>query len=173
MSQWQFMTYFDDVLLPSDALVGHPGEGLAQVFHGLNPERIAAAALNNGIARYALACGIERYPGGQAPAHALAKAHVAVESARLMTGRAAALCEAARASADAAEAAHLAKLAASDAVLEALEAAMGAQGLAGLTPGAGLADLWFIARLSRSAPVSREMALNHLALHSLGLQKGY
>ena len=64
-------------------------------------------------------------------------------------------------------------LAASGAVLEALESAMGAQGLSGLAHEAGLADLWFIARLSRSAPVSREMTLNHLAAHSLGLPRSY
>jgi alkylation response protein AidB-like acyl-CoA dehydrogenase len=37
----------------------------------------------------------------------------------------------------------------------------------------GLADLWFIARLHKTAPVSREMVLNHIAQHSLQLPKSY
>ena len=37
----------------------------------------------------------------------------------------------------------------------------------------GLADLWFIARLHKTAPVSREMILNFIAQHSLGLPKSY
>ncbi|HEY2269578.1 MAG TPA: acyl-CoA dehydrogenase, partial [Streptosporangiaceae bacterium] len=37
----------------------------------------------------------------------------------------------------------------------------------------GLADLWFVTRLMRTAPVSREMVLNYLATHSLGLPQSY
>ena len=37
----------------------------------------------------------------------------------------------------------------------------------------GLADLWGMARLMRTAPVSREMILNFVAQHSLGLPKSY
>jgi alkylation response protein AidB-like acyl-CoA dehydrogenase len=37
----------------------------------------------------------------------------------------------------------------------------------------GIADLWGMARLLRIAPVSREMILNHVALHSLGLPRSY
>jgi alkylation response protein AidB-like acyl-CoA dehydrogenase len=37
----------------------------------------------------------------------------------------------------------------------------------------GLADMWGAARLIRIAPVSREMILNFVAQHSLGLPKSY
>ena len=37
----------------------------------------------------------------------------------------------------------------------------------------GLADLWFTVRLLRTAPVSREMILNHVAQHALGLPRSY
>ncbi len=43
----------------------------------------------------------------------------------------------------------------------------------GLSIEYGLADLWFIARLHKTAPVSREMVLNFVAQHSLGLPKSY
>jgi len=55
----QFTLHLDDIRLGPDSLVGGPADdaaddGLAQVFHGLNPERITAAALCVGVARYAL-----------------------------------------------------------------------------------------------------------------------
>ena len=37
----------------------------------------------------------------------------------------------------------------------------------------GLADLWGGVRLLRTAPISREMILNFVAQHSLGLPKSY
>jgi alkylation response protein AidB-like acyl-CoA dehydrogenase len=37
----------------------------------------------------------------------------------------------------------------------------------------GLADMWGMARLMRTAPVSREMILNFVAQHSLHLPKSY
>jgi len=43
----------------------------------------------------------------------------------------------------------------------------------GLTSEYGLADLWFVGRLLKTAPVSREMILNFVAMHSLGLPRSY
>ena len=37
----------------------------------------------------------------------------------------------------------------------------------------GLTDMWWGTRLSRTAPVSREMILNFVAQQSLGLPKSY
>jgi alkylation response protein AidB-like acyl-CoA dehydrogenase len=50
----QFTVFFDDVRLPAGALVGEAGQGFRAVFAGLNPERVTAAAISNGISRYAL-----------------------------------------------------------------------------------------------------------------------
>jgi alkylation response protein AidB-like acyl-CoA dehydrogenase len=50
----QFTLHFDDVRVSADRLVGTEGEGFAQVFHGLNPERVTGAAVCVGIGRYAL-----------------------------------------------------------------------------------------------------------------------
>lgn len=50
----QFTVFFDDVRIGPEALIGEAGRGLRQVFAGLNPERILAASLSNGIGRYAL-----------------------------------------------------------------------------------------------------------------------
>lgn len=176
----QFMVFFDEVPVAPDGLIGAKGEGLRMVFSGLNPERIAAASLANGIALYALeraaAYARERVvwssPIGahQGVAHPLAKAYVDVQLARLMTMRAAAMFDAGE---DAAEAANMAKLAAADASLLALDQAMQTHGGNGLSMEIGLADLWFTARTTKVAPVSREMILNHIAQHGLGLPKSY
>ena len=176
----QFMVFFDDVPVASDGLIGVEGRGLQMVFSGLNPERIAAAALVNGIALFALekaaAYARERVvwstPIGahQGVAHPLAKAYVDVQLARLMTMRAAELFDAGE---DAAEAANMAKLAAADACLQALDQAMQTHGGNGLSLEIGLADLWFTARTVKVAPVSREMILNYIAQHSLGLPRSY
>ncbi len=176
----QFIVFFDDVKLDEKALIGARGQGLKQVFVGLNPERVSAAAVNNGISRYALAKATEyattravwKTPIGahQGVSHPLAESYIAVQAARLLTARAAQLFDAGE---DAAEAANMAKFAAAEASLKALDQAIQVHGGNGLSNEYGLADLWFIARLHKTAPVSREMILNHVALHSLGLPKSY
>lgn len=176
----QFTLFLDDVVVPAEMLVGPVGAGLRVLFVGLNPERIAAAATANGIGRYALdkAAGYARErvvwgsPIGshQGIAHPLAAAYAAVQLARLATERAAALYDARE---EAAEAVNVAKLASADASLLALDAAIQTHGGNGFTSEYGLADLWFVARALRTVPVSREMILNHIAQHSLGLPASY
>jgi len=176
----QFTVFLDDVRVGEDTLIGTAGEGLRQVFAGLNPERILAAALCNGVGRYAItkAAGYARQrkvwsePIGahQGVAHPLAQAYVNVELARLATARAAELFDGGQ---DAAEAANIAKLAAADAALTALDQAIQTHGGNGLAIEYGLADLWFVTRLMRTAPVSREMVLNFVAVHSLRLPPSY
>ena len=106
----------------------------------------------------------------QGVAHPLAEAFIHVQAARLLNARAAQLFDLGE---DAAEAANMAKFAAADASLKALDQAIQVHGGNGLSYEYGLADLWFIARLHKTAPVSREMILNHVAQHSLGLPKSY
>ena len=176
----QFTTFYDDVPVPADAIVGAEGAGLKAVFAGLNPERVTAAAQANGIARYALRRAA-RYAGErtvwsapigshQGIAHPLAKAYIEVQLARLMTQHAARLTDA---GAEAGEASNIAKYAAGEAVVAALDHAIQIHGGNGLSNEYGLSDLWFTARMFRTAPVSKEMVLNHVAQHSLGLPKGY
>jgi alkylation response protein AidB-like acyl-CoA dehydrogenase len=176
----QFTVFLDDVRVGQDTLIGTAGEGLRQVFAGLNPERILAAALCNGIGRYAITKAAdyarqrkvwsEPIGAHQGIAHPLAQAHVNVELARLATARAAGLFDHGQ---DAAEAANIAKLAAADAALAALDQSIQTHGGNGLAIEYGLTDLWFVTRLMRTAPVSKEMVLNFVASHSLGLPPSY
>ena len=74
---------------------------------------------------------------------------------------------------DAAAAANMAKLAAADAALTALDQAIQTHGGNGMATEYGLPTLWGITRLLKVAPVSREMVLNFVAQHSLGLPRSY
>jgi alkylation response protein AidB-like acyl-CoA dehydrogenase len=89
----QYQLFFDDVPVAADRLVGAEGEGLQQLFYGLNPERILSASICTGIGQYALeraaAYAREREVWGvpigrhQGVAHPLARAKVELELARL------------------------------------------------------------------------------------------
>ncbi|MGH9041474.1 MAG: acyl-CoA dehydrogenase family protein [Acidimicrobiia bacterium] len=176
----QYTLFFDDVRVPADRLVGAEHEGLRQVFAGLNPERIMGAAQGNGIGRYALekaaAYAVEREVWGvpigmhQGVSHPLATAKIELDLARLMTTKAAWLYDT---GGDAGEAANMAKYASAEASLKALDQAIQTHGGNGMATEYGLATLWGTARLFRTAPVSREMVLNFVAQHSLGLPKSY
>ncbi|MDV6239967.1 acyl-CoA dehydrogenase family protein [Rhodococcus opacus] len=178
----QFMLFLDDVRLPADALVGEADAALMQLFAGLNPERILGAAMAIGMGRYALGAAVRfakertvwKEPIGahQGIAHPLAQIKIELELAKLMMQKAAVLYD----SGDdfgAAEAANMAKYAAAEASIKALDQAVQTHGGAGLTKEYGLAAMLGAARIARVAPVSREMILNFVSQHSLGLPKSY
>ena len=183
MPDKQFMLYMDDVRLPADALIGHEDAALAQLFAGLNPERIMAAAGSTGMGRYALdkavAYANQRAVWGGKPigthqgiAHPLAKAKVELELAKLMMQKAASLYD----SGDdmgAGEAANMAKYSAAEASIACVDQAVQTHGGNGLAHEYGLGNLLIGARVARIAPVSREMILNFVAQFSLGLPKSY
>ena len=179
----QFTVFFDQVRVPAGALVGQAGKGFRAVFAGLNPERVTAAAISNGISRYALERAtryareraVWQTPIGahQGVAHPLAECYIAVTQARLLTARAAELADTMGSGRQSAEAVNMAKFAAAEASLKTLDQAIQVHGGNGLSREYGLADLWFLARMLRTAPTSREMVLNFVAQHSLGLPPSY
>src|SRR5271166_1964311 len=118
----QFSLFIDDVRLPADALVGSEDAAIAQLFAGLNPERIMGAASAVGTGRFAL---------------------------------------------------NMAKYAAGEASVRAVDQAVQSLGGNGLTKEYGIAAAVTVSRLSRIAPVSREMVLNFVAQTSLGLPRSY
>lgn len=178
----QFTVFVDDVRLPADALVGDENAGILQLFAGLNPERIMVAAFATGIARFALDRATAYVKGRevwgspiathQALSHPLAQTKIEIELARLMTQKAAALYDAGD-DMGAGEAANMAKYAAAEAACDAADRAVQAHGGNGITTEYGVAGLLVAARATRIAPVSREMILNFVGTHSLGLPKSY
>ncbi|WP_114423822.1 acyl-CoA dehydrogenase family protein [Nocardioides houyundeii] len=179
----QFTLFFDDVRLPADALVGDEDAGLLQLFAGLNPERIMGAAYSNGMSRFALTKAVEYAktrtvwrdrPIGthQGIAHPLAKIKIELEQSKLLQQKAAALYDAGD-DMGAGEYANMAKYAAGEVACNSTDVAVHTHGGSGLTTELGLANMLVAARLGRIAPVSREMILNFVAMHSLGLPKSY
>lgn len=176
----QWTLFFDDVVVGPEALLGTEGDGLRQMFHGLNPERILSASVCTGLGRYALdkavAYAAERNVWGrpigahQGVAHPLARAAIALEGARVMNRRAAARFDAGH---DVGDEANMAKFAAAEAASLCLDVAIQVHGAHGLSTEYGLADLWGLVRLYGIAPVTREMVLNHVAQQVLGLPKSY
>jgi alkylation response protein AidB-like acyl-CoA dehydrogenase len=178
----QFTLFLDDIRLPLDALVGDEDAGLVQLFAGLNPERIMGAAFSCGMAKFAIDRAVEyakertvwKAPIGshQGIAHPLAKAKIELEQARLLWQKAAALYDAGD-DFGAGEYANMAKYAGGEIACTATDVAVHTHGGNGLTVEYGLANMLVAARLGRIAPVSREMILNFVAMHSLGLPKSY
>jgi alkylation response protein AidB-like acyl-CoA dehydrogenase len=178
----QFLLFMDDVRLPADALIGKEDAALAQLFAGLNPERIMAASLSIGIARYALDKAVryarERVVWGapigahQGLAHPLAQVKIELEQARLMMQKAATLYDLGD-DMGAGEAANMAKYAAAEVAVHAADQAVQTLGGNGFASEYGLGAMLAIARVGRVAPVSREMVLNFVAQTSLGLPKSY
>ncbi|MET0127771.1 MAG: acyl-CoA dehydrogenase family protein [Solirubrobacterales bacterium] len=180
-SDKQWTLFFDDVEVPAERIVGESeSAGLKAAFDGLNPERIMGASVSSGVGRRALEIAAEyanervvwSQPIGahQGLSHPLAQAKIELELARLMTQKAAALYDA---GAPAGEPANMAKYAAAEAAIKCVDQAIQTHGGNGFALEYGLTDMYWGARLARTAPVSREMILNYVAEHSLGLPRSY
>ncbi|WP_235674485.1 acyl-CoA dehydrogenase family protein [Mycolicibacterium pulveris] len=172
--------FFDNVAVPAEQVIGTEGRGLAVAFTGLNTERILTSSLCTGIGRYALTKAVAYansrrvwdVPIGahQGVAHPLAAAYMHLQAAELVTERACALYDAA---AEVGELANTAKYLGAGAGLEALDAAVAVHGGNGVTHEYQLATYFWVVRMLNMGPVSKEMILNFVAEHSLGLPRSY
>ncbi|NKQ58045.1 acyl-CoA dehydrogenase family protein [Amycolatopsis sp. K13G38] len=177
VAERQWTLHFDDLRLPATAVIGEPGQGGKALFTGLNAERLAVAAQSIGLGRWCLAKAVEHarsrevfgVPIGahQAVQHPLADAHIALESAAAVLWRAAGERD------DRGTACTIAKIAACDAGLQAADAALQTFGGSGYTDETQVYQRFAFLRLAKSIPVTRELALNHVATAALGLPRSY
>ncbi len=180
MPEGQFQLFFDEVKIPRANLVGEEGKAMRAMFDALNPERITAAAMGVGIGRYALTKAVEyartrkvfNTPIGahQGLAHPMAIAKTEIEMASLMTHRAAEVFDA---GGDAGMYANMAKYAAGETAAKTVDLAIQVHGGSGFMGETDVITLWPLARLMRTAPISREMILNYIGEHVLGLPRSY
>ncbi|MGI9485828.1 MAG: acyl-CoA dehydrogenase family protein [Geminicoccaceae bacterium] len=172
--------FFNGLLAPASDRIGEEGEGFRYLLDSLNPERILIAAEAIGVGRealdravaYAKSREVFKRPIGQNQAiqHPLAKCHMDLEAAWLMTMKAAAFYDAGR---SAGIAANMAKYLGAEAGYHACERAVRTHG------GMGYASEFHVERLlrdvwiNRLAPVSQELILCHVAERALDLPKSY
>ena len=172
--------FIDGLVIPEEDRIGEEGEGFKYLLHGLNPERILIAAEALGIgkaaieraARYARERVVFGRPIGQNQAiqHPLAESWMALQSAELMTFKAATLYDAGL---PCGLEANSAKFLAGKAGWEACLTAVKTHG------GYGYAKEFHVERflrevlIDRLAPVSEELILCHIAERALGLPKSY
>jgi hypothetical protein len=178
----QFALSMEEVRLPADAIVGGGPGGLKALFaSALNPERITFAAWSAGLGRFALDRAVKyaqerrvwnaSIGSHQGLAHPLAVAKIELELARLCIQKAAWLYD--RGEDVGGHLANMAKYAAAEAAIKAVDQAVQVMGGHGMTEEQGVGIVYPMVRVAHLAPVSREMLLNFVAQHTLGLERGY
>jgi len=171
---------FDDVRVPAAAVIGVEGDGFRAVLEVLNRERMNAAAGAIGAARGALdhatRYAAERPAFGsslgafQAVQHRLVDSAIAIESARGLLARAAAV-EVAGGRADILS--SMAKVAASEAAVKVTQNGMEVLGGAGFSLEYPMQQWFRDVRLWVFAPLANDMARNYLGERCLGLPRSF
>jgi acyl-CoA dehydrogenase len=175
------MVYFDNVRVEPHELVGTEHGGWPELLDILNTERMVTAAGVVGAGRLAIRMAVEfakgrkvfgdrtisSYQGLQFP---LASAHAQLHAARLVNLQASHQYDIGE---ESGETANIGKYLAVRAAENALDSSMQTMGGMGYAVESHLERLWRDARLFRFAPVSEEMILNYLAVHTLGMDRGY
>lgn len=171
---------FDGVLVGEEAVLGEVDRGFRLVLGTLNKERLNAAAVALGIGRGALEAAVayakernafDRPIGAfQALQHRLADGAIAIEAARALLERAAAIADA---GGDDAVPSAIAKVAASDAATAVTDTGMRVMGGAGLSREFPMQRYFRDARLYTFAPLTDEMTRNFIAERHLGLPRAY
>ena len=172
--------FFDDVVIPANALVGTQGNGFRHILTGMNAERILIAAECVGDGRFFLERGsayarerevfgrpIGMNQGVQFP---LAKAYANLEAADLMRWKAANLFDADK---PCGVEANMAKMLASEASWEAGNAALNTHGGFGFATEYDIERKLRETRLYQVAPVNNNLVLAFVAQKCLGLPKSY
>ncbi len=173
--------FFDEVRVEREELIGTLHGGWRELLDVLNTERIVTTAGLIGAIELALKIAVDyanqRQVFGKAPISSyqglqfpLAQAHAEAECARVMNHKAAALFDAGQ---PYGSEANVAKLVAAQVAAKATERAMQTMGGMGFAKESHLERLWRDCRLFRFAPVSEEMILNYIAVHDLGMTRGY
>ena len=178
-TQWQL--FFDDVDLGPEDAIGEIDHGFQILFNSLNPERILVGSICCGLGRYALNRAVDYASGRkvfnntpigayQGVQHPLAIARSEIEMASLMALKAAWAFDQGL---PAGEFANIAKYAGAEAGIHAVDAAIQTHGGNGFTKEYGIYDLYGLVRLLRTAPLNRELVLNYIAEHVMGLPRSY
>lgn len=173
--------FFDDVRIEGEELVGTLHGAWKELLEVLNTERIVTTAGLIGTVDLALGLAVDyanqrkvfgdvpisSYQGLQFP---LAQCRAEIECVRVLNYKAASLHDSGM---PYGSEANMAKLIAAQTTAKATERAMQTMGGMGYARESHLERLWRDCRLFRFAPISEEMILNFIAVHELGMRRGY
>ena len=172
--------FFDDVEIPAESLIGEEGKGFSYILDGMNAERILVGSESIGDGAWfvdkAVAYSSQRVifgkpiganQGVQLP---IAKAHTAVEAARLMRDKAAALFDAGE---PCGPEANMAKYLAAEAAWEAANACIDCHGGYGYAEEYDVERKFRECRLYKTAPINQNLVLAYVGEHVLGMPRSY
>ena len=171
--------FFEDVRVPEASLLGDEGDGWWALVDTLNPERIGFSAAATGIGKLAAHTAIDYAnerevfdaPIGthQAVSFPITKAYAKMETAALMRQKAAWLYDQGE---QCGYETNVAKAVAVEAGIEAVKQSMQAFGGWGYAKEYDVERWWREVNLTRLAPVSQQMAYNHIA-QQIGFPRSY
>lgn len=169
---------FENLEVPAQNLIGEEGQGFRYILSAMNAERILVASESNGDGRYFVQKAVDYAnqrvvfgrPIGQNQGvqYPIARAYAAVEAARLMRDKAAAMFDA---GANPGEEANMAKLLGAESAWQAANMCMDTHGGYGVATEYNVERKFRESRLYMVAPVTNNMVLNYLSQNVLGLPR--
>jgi acyl-CoA dehydrogenase len=172
--------FFDDVLVPHDALVGTAGHGFGHILDGMNAERILIASECIGDGRFFLDRAVQYanqrevfgrpIGANQGVQFPLARAYAQLAGADLMRKQAAALFDGGQ---PCGTQANLAKMMASEASWAAANACLDTHGGFGFAAEYDIERKFRETRLYQVAPINNNLVLAHVGHKVLGLPRSY
>ncbi len=172
--------FFDNMIVPKDALIGEQGKGFRYILSGMNAERILISSECVGDAKwfiekaasYASERSVFGRPIGQNQGiqFPIAKAYAQMRAAELMLREAIRLYDNGE---NPGEEANTAKMLAADASWAAAEACVQTHGGFGFAEEYDVERKFREARLYQVAPISTNLILSYLSEHVLGMPRSY
>jgi acyl-CoA dehydrogenase len=172
--------FFDDVLIPADALIGEEGRGFRYILDGMNAERILIASECIGDGRFLIDRAVDYASqrevfgrpigANQGVQFPLAKAYAQLCAANMVRYDAAAKFDS---GVSCAAEANMAKFLASEASWAAANASLDAHGGFGFAVEYDVERKFRETRLYQVAPINNNLVLAYLGQHVLGLPKSY
>ena len=172
--------FFDDMLIPADALLGEEGRGFRTILDGMNAERLLIAAECIGDAKWFTAKSVayarDRQVFGrpigqnQGVQFPIARAYAQMRAAELLVRDGLQRFEAGL---PCGEQANAGKLLAAEASWAAAEACVQTHGGFGFAEEYDVERKFRETRLYQVAPISTNLILSYLAEHVLGLPRSY
>lgn len=180
----QFTLYMENIEVPAENLIGEENMGSMVMFNSLNPERILTAATAVGLSENLIKKSVEYAKQRkvfqdkpiayyQAIQHPLADAKIELEAVRLLTYKAAWAFDKGWHPGQVGTLANMAKYLGAELAIKTVDRAIETFGGYGFSEENVIIYYWEIARLFRTAPISKEMILNYISEHELGLPRSY